>query len=107
MKPKLAYIDYTLNLDSPFIEILKREVEVTFAKTFEDFLKDNDLNSFSVLLCHPGLRQFHNLSKIVKDYPTLSLALITSAKFDYFGSDLPIFSYSSHDAVINYVKENQ
>ncbi|GAH96156.1 unnamed protein product, partial [marine sediment metagenome] len=48
---------------------------------------------------------FHNLSKILKDYPNLSLALITSVKFDYFGSDLPIFSYSSHDDVINYVKK--
>ena len=107
MKPKLAYIDYGLDLSKPFIEILKRKNDVTYAKTFEDFLKDNDLNSFSVLLYHPGLRDGHNLSKIVENYPTLPIAIITHAEFDYFGSDLPIFSFSSQDAIISYINENQ
>ena len=50
MKPKLAYIDYGLDLSKPFIEILKRENDVTYAKTFEDFLKDNDKFFFCIII---------------------------------------------------------
>ena len=108
-EPKLAYIDYTHFGALMVIQLRENRIDVAGASSLDDFLSRHDLKEFPVLLFHPGVKQQHFVSKVMKDYPHLKVAFVTSPTSggDYFGSDLLVFSYDSVKAIEEFVRKNQ
>lgn len=108
-EPKLAYIDYTTCGTLMVMELRQNGVTVAGASSLDDFLSRNDLMKFPVLLFHPGVKQQHLVPQVMRDFPHLKVALVTSPTSggDYFGSDLHVFCYDSGNAIEKWVRENQ
>lgn len=109
MKPRLAYIDYSIYGTLMVINLRERGITIVGAETLDDFLTKNRMEDFPALLYHPGIQQQHLLREIPKRFPHLKIACVTSptSRGDYLSSSLPIFSYNSIDAIEKWVRENQ
>ena len=108
MTLKFAYVDHRIQFARKFIDDLQNAgIEFKPYSSFDEFFKENNLQDFSVLLCHPGLNNQCLLGKIAKEFPHLKLGLISFTEWEYCESDIPSFSYNFPDRVINWIKENQ
>ncbi|MBU0760142.1 MAG: hypothetical protein KJ600_01095 [Nanoarchaeota archaeon] len=112
MKPRLAYIDHALRYVGCFLMRMRIEegIEITAAESLEDFLKDHDLNDFSVLLYHPGRKKQYLIPEVKKRFPHLRVAGITApgSQQDYLPSDeFPMFTYNAKHRIAEFVRGNQ
>lgn len=111
MTIKLAYIDHRLQfIPKSFLQSLK-EADINFRpySSLEEFLGENNLREFSVMICHPGLNNQGLLGKITKEFPHLKLGLISFTEYEYFCEEdgIPAFSYNIPESVVKWIIENQ
>jgi len=111
MEPKCAWIDHCVDLNVLFaMELRQRGIQLDARRTLDEFLSEFDLKDYPVLLYHPGIKEQHNLQKVVEKYPDITLALITApcSGTDYkrIQSDIPIFTYDV-DSVEKFIRDNQ
>jgi hypothetical protein len=115
---KIAYIDIKLEngnscnyIDDILEYAAENSVKIDTAwnkEFFEDLY--GPLNKYDGLIIHLGIENQRKLSEIIKDYPTLKIALISYAPHDYEDKDFPeegkikIFRSDDNKEIFDYFK---
>jgi len=112
---KAAYVDHDYPVyaspDLLIAALEKRGVEVC-ARQFLDemyFPHEPTLDSFPVLLYHPGITEQHFIRGLREKRPNLSIAIITGPIFsgEYGDQEVPIFDYIDVNRIVDFIRENQ
>ncbi len=109
MKPKAAWIDHCGGLNVLFaMEIRQGGIELAAAGSLDQFLSKHDLDSFPVLLYHPGVKEQHRVKEVMENYPNLTVAFITApgSSGEYHEFDIPCYTYDVN-SVDRFIRDNQ
>ena len=104
---KLAWIDRRVGLEFGLgfaSELRELGVELDCAENLFRFERvHSSLDNYDGLIMHPGVHMMRfYLKEIPEKYPGISWGLISWVKGDYLTEDIPVFSYSKPQEIVDY-----